>query len=68
MMPGLAWPASITDAALERVQGILTPRQISALRELQAQQAANYQLAPPAAKGATPEEALALYRNSKHPN
>jgi hypothetical protein len=67
MMPGLAWSAPITDAAVERAQPILTPRQIEALRELQAQQAANYRLAPPAAKGATPEEALALHRKSLPP-
>jgi RNA polymerase sigma factor (sigma-70 family) len=65
MMPGLAWNAPITDAALVPMQGILTSVQIAALRELQAQQAAGYRLAPPSAKGATPEEALALYRNSK---
>ena len=45
----------ITDAALERAQGILTPRHIAALRELQGQQAANSFLANPApGKDATP--------------
>ena len=68
MMPGLAWGAPITDAAIERTPGILGPRQVAALRELQAQQAASYQLAPPAAKGATPAEALALYRKGKTSN
>jgi hypothetical protein len=67
MMPGLAWATPITDAALERMQSILTPRQFSALRELQAQQAASYKLAPPSPKGATSEEALALYRKSPPP-
>lgn len=68
MMPGLAWSAPITDATLERAQPILTQRQVAALRELQSKQAANYQLAPPAAQGATLEDALALYRKSQHPN
>jgi hypothetical protein len=68
MMPGLAWNAPITDAALDRARGILTPRQIAALRVLQAQQVASYQLAPPAAKGAAPEDALAIFRKGKPPN
>lgn len=62
MMPGLAWSAPITDAALDRAQAVLTPRQIAALRELQAQQAASYKLSPPAPKGATLEDALALHK------
>lgn len=68
MMPGMAWSAPVTDAAIERAQSILTPGQLAALRELQARQAASYKLAPPPVKGATPEEALALYRqNSAKP-
>lgn len=62
MMPGLAWRMPITDAALERVHGLLTPRQFAALRDLQSQQAVSYRLAPPVPTGATPEDALALYR------
>lgn len=68
MMPGLAWVAPVTDAAVKRAQELLTPRQMIALRQLQAQQTASYRLAPPAAQGATPEDALALYRKNKAPN
>lgn len=68
MMPGLAWSAPVTDAAIERAQAILSPGQIAALRELQAQQAASYKLAPPPPKGATPKEALALSRQGSLKN
>lgn len=64
MMPGLAWSAPITDAALEQAKTILSPGQIAALRELQARQAASYKLAPPPEKGATPEDALAASKQA----
>jgi RNA polymerase sigma factor (sigma-70 family) len=63
IMPGrLAWQAPVTDAALAQAQTILSPAQLAALRQLQAEQLANYSLAPPVPKGATPEQALALFR------
>lgn len=63
MMPGrLTWAAPITDAAIARAQTILAPTQLQALRQLQAQQVAQYQLAPPTPKGATPEQALQIVR------
>lgn len=47
MMPGIDWRAPVTDAAVARAASILAPAQISALRQMQAQQAAQMLLAPP---------------------
>jgi hypothetical protein len=46
-MSSLDWRAPVTDAAVARAESILTPTQFAALRQLQAQQVAQYQLAPP---------------------
>ncbi len=43
----LDWPAPVTDAALAEAAKILTPAQLGALREIQAQQLTQFQLAPP---------------------
>jgi hypothetical protein len=46
-MSSLDWRAPVTDAAIARAESILTPAQLAALRQLQAQQVAQFQLAPP---------------------
>lgn len=43
----LDWNAPITDAAFARAQTVLAPSQMAALREVQAQQTVQLQLAPP---------------------
>lgn len=45
----LGWSAPVTDTALSRAETILTPGQVAALRQVQAQQALQFQLAPPPA-------------------
>ncbi|HWA10774.1 MAG TPA: sigma-70 family RNA polymerase sigma factor [Opitutaceae bacterium] len=45
----LNWSAPVTDTALSRAESVLTPAQIAALRQVQAQQALQFQLAPPPA-------------------
>jgi RNA polymerase sigma factor (sigma-70 family) len=46
-MTMLDFAAPVTDAALERAQAVLTPAQLGVLQQVQAQQAAQFQLAPP---------------------
>lgn len=46
---GVTWAAPVTDTALSRAGAVLTPVQVAALRQLQAQQALAFQLAPPSA-------------------
>ncbi|MDB6170314.1 MAG: polymerase, sigma-24 subunit, subfamily [Verrucomicrobia bacterium] len=43
----LDWTAPVTDAALAKARDVLTPVQLAALRQLQAQQLTQIQLAPP---------------------
>ena len=45
-MSNLSWMAPVTDAALGRAETVLTPGQLAALRQVQAQQALQFQLAP----------------------
>lgn len=44
----LDWQAPVTDAAIARAQSVLTPTQLAALKQVQASQAMQFQLAPPA--------------------
>ncbi len=46
-MTMLDWTAPVTDTALERAQTVLAPAQLAVLQQVQAQQAAQFQLAPP---------------------
>jgi hypothetical protein len=64
MMPAISWSAPVTDAAIARAAMVLPPTQVSALRQLQAEQAARYRLAPSVPKGATTEQALAAVRKA----
>lgn len=43
----LDWPAPVTDAALAKAEAILTPGQIAVLKQIQAHQLTQFQLAPP---------------------
>jgi RNA polymerase sigma factor (sigma-70 family) len=43
----LDWPAPVTDAALAKAEAILTPGQFAALKQIQAHQLTQFQLAPP---------------------
>lgn len=43
----LDWHAPVTDAALTRAESVLTPAQLAVLRQVQAQQAAQFQIVPP---------------------
>ena len=57
----LDWQAPVTDAAITRAQSVLTPTQLAALKQVQASQAVQFQLAPPAAgAGATAATVAAL--------
>ncbi len=47
--PALDWHAPVTDAAVARAESVLSPAQIAALRQVQARQLAQFQLAPPPA-------------------
>lgn len=53
-MTNLEWNAPISDLAFEQAKSVLTPTQLAALRNLQAQQLAALQLAPPS-PAQTPE-------------
>jgi RNA polymerase sigma factor (sigma-70 family) len=46
-MSRLDWQAPVTDAALARAQAVLTPTQLTVLKQVQATQAVQFQLAPP---------------------
>lgn len=46
-MTKLEWHAPVSDLAIARAQAVLTPPQLDALRQLQAQQLTQIQLAPP---------------------
>ena len=50
-MTALEWHAPVTDAAVARAETVLTPVQLAALRQVQAQQLAQFQLAPPPPSG-----------------
>jgi RNA polymerase sigma factor (sigma-70 family) len=43
----LDWQAPVTDAAIARAESVLSPAQVAALKQLQAQQVTQIQLAPP---------------------
>jgi len=47
----LEWRAPITDAAVAKAEAVLSPGQLAALKQLQAQQLAQFQIAPPPAAG-----------------
>ncbi len=53
-MSVLDWQAPVTDAAIARAQSILTPAQFAALKQMQANQAVLFQLAPPPPPAAIP--------------
>jgi RNA polymerase sigma factor (sigma-70 family) len=68
IFPGyLDFSAPITDATLQQAAAVLSAGQLTALRELQAEQLARYQLIPPMPTGATTAQAIAAARNSHHP-
>jgi RNA polymerase sigma factor (sigma-70 family) len=68
IFPGyLDFAAPITDATLQQAAAVLSAGQLTALRELQAEQLSRYQLIPPAPAGATTEQAIAATRNSHGP-
>ncbi|MEO5960115.1 MAG: hypothetical protein ABIZ49_08620, partial [Opitutaceae bacterium] len=46
-LPSLDWSAPVTDAAIARAETVLSPAQLAALRQVQAQQLAQFQIAPP---------------------
>ena len=46
----LDWQAPVTDAAIARAESLLSPAQLAALKQLQAQQVTQIQLAPPPPK------------------
>ncbi|MEO5957801.1 MAG: sigma-70 family RNA polymerase sigma factor [Opitutaceae bacterium] len=50
----LDWPAPVSDAALARAQAVLTPAQLAALQQVQAQQVTQFQLAPPPPSATNP--------------
>jgi RNA polymerase sigma factor (sigma-70 family) len=59
-MSVLDWQAPVTDAAIARAQSILTPAQFAALKQMQANQAVLFQLAPPPPPTAIPSLGIML--------
>ena len=56
----LDWQAPVTDAAVARAQAVLTPVQLAALKQVQANQAMQFQLAPPPGATAIPMLSIML--------
>lgn len=50
-MTMLDWTAPVTDAAIAKAEAVLTPAQFAALKRVQAQQVAQFQIAPPPPSG-----------------
>lgn len=59
-MSVLDWQAPVTDAAIARAQSVLTPTQLAALKQVQANQAAQFLLAPPPPAASVPMTMIML--------
>jgi hypothetical protein len=59
-MSVLDWQAPVTDAAIARASSVLTPAQLAALKQVQASQATQFQLAPPPPAAAVPMTMIML--------